>query len=823
LELKVNIFAAFRRGGTRRPCVGFVVGLILTFVAPLHAQTQTGTIVFYREKHFVNYQYNFQLFCNGAELATIINGSYLQTTAPAGKHSCVLGSQQRGQTEIDVPPGGTTYLKVLVLSSGRAQAVLVNSTLREFDKHKRNLISLAAVQFPEAQADRVPVRPSTGATINVPPANTRPPDKPATPSSMPAGPKAAANNAPAPPKPEVVSAYQSDDAGAVILTLYRKDGDKFTPFALGEVKGRIEFNSHGIVGNIDALQRLQFSEPKDKWLTITHRSLLEGKADITTEDGKSYTIFNLGMKSFAGQIEPSESSSSSAAAVPAAVADSTAKAEEHPSETVSPSSNASAPGGRSATNAARSTPPTGEEPAFLAATQIGTSIGWENFLKQHPAGAHTKEARQSLDSLLYDEALLAQTDESALGNIFRRCKTPEGADKVFALWDDAAFQDAQQLGTSNAYHSYVTRFPKGKHFSAVQTALDGIAWAGCKIRDLKSCRSYVEDYPQGLHSRDAQETIQGLEYESVKSQDSIEGYQKFLADHYDYAPARERLGELLYARAVSTGALADWLEYYDRYRFIGYTDSAAKARTANAEKEIERLMYAEIVGGSTLKMCEDYLGRFREGPHEQQVRIAMEPLLFEAVAKENSIEAYKKYLNAYPQGSFAAQARTSLDPLLFAWASKEDWCTAYNEYLKFCPACSNAEKAEQRLAWLKANPAVPSISFPAELAAPNGRWEWDTVFKETGGKTGFKVDGTGYILTSKGEKYVVQGGFNISRGEEKVPPGGSKKENYWVGNGSYVFCDGDAVFTWTGEDAGGHPVKFDEKVHLKCNGNGPNQ
>ncbi len=817
----MDILAAFRRCGTRRVCVGFVMGLILTFVAPLHAQTQTGTIVFYREKHFVNYQYNFQLFCNGAELATIINGSYLRTTAPAGKHSCVLGSQQRGQTEIDVPPGGTTYLKVLVLSSGRAQAVLVNSTLREFDKHKRNLISLAAVQFPEAQADRVSVRPSTGATINVPPANTRTPDKPATPSPTPAGPKTAANKTPAPPKPEVASAYHSDDSGGVVLTLYRKDGDKFTPFALGEVKGRIEFNSHGIIGNIDALQSLQFNEPKDKWLTITHRTLLEGKADVTTEDGKNYTIFNLGVKSFAGQIEPSESGPSSATEGQAV--DSAAKTDEHSTETAAASGSASAPSGRDAKAAARPTLPAAEEPAFVAATQSGTAVGWETFLKQHPTGAHTKEARKALDSLLYNEALLAQTDEVALGIMFRRCKTPEGADKVFALWDDSAFQGAEQLGTASAFHSYVTRFPKGTHLSAVQAALDGIAWAGCKSRDLKSCRSYVEDYPQGLHSREARTTIQELEYESVKSQDSIEGYQKFLADHYDYAPARVRLGELLYAHAVSTGALADWLEYYDRYRFPGDSDSAAKARTANAEKEVERLMYAEIVGGSTLKMCEDYLGRFRGGAHEQQVRIAMEPLLFEAVAKENSIDAYKKYLNAYPQGSFAEQSRTSLDPLLFAWASKEDWCTAYNEYLKFCPACSNAEKAEQRLAWLKANPAVPSIAFPAELGMPSGRWEWNTVFKESGGKTGFKVDGTGYILTSKGERYIVQGGFNITRGEVKVPPGGSEKGNYWVGNNSYVFCDGDAVFTWTGEDAGGHPVKFDEKVHLKCDGNRPNQ
>src|SRR5208282_4928747 len=219
--------------------------------------------------------------------------------------------------------------------------------------------------------------------------------------------------------------------------------------------------------------------------------------------------------------------------------------------------------------------------------------------------------------------------------------------------------------------------------------------------------------------------------------------------------------------------------------------------------------------GSTLKVCEDYLGRFRDGLHAQQVRVAMEPLLFESANKEHSIESFEKYLDAYPQGAFVEQARTALDPLLFAWASKEDWHTSYEKYLRFCSACANAEKAQQRIAFLKANPAVPSVDFPKELAA-SSRWEWDTTFKETGGKTGYRVDGSGSIFTAKGDEYITQGRYKISRGEVKVSPGGSSKDNYWVSSADGTFCDGNAVFQWSGEDAGGKRIQLDVKVHLKC-------
>jgi hypothetical protein len=140
---------------------------------------------------------------------------------------------------------------------------------------------------------------------------------------------------------------------------------------------------------------------------------------------------------------------------------------------------------------------------------------------------------------------------------------------------------------------------------------------------------------------------------------------------------------------------------------------------------------------------------------------------------------------------------------------------AYAEYLRLCGSCANAEKARERLDELKRTPAVATVDYPAAVKGP--RWEWVTTFKETGGKTGYKVSGSGFILSSTGARYVTSGRSYISRGEVVLPPGGAGRDSYWAGNvGSRLFCSGRGVFTWTGEDAGGARISMQVDVQLTC-------
>ncbi len=111
--------------------------------------------------------------------------------------------------------------------------------------------------------------------------------------------------------PDMVSGVQAEGNGSVYISLFRSTGDQHAPVAMLEVKGSLWFNSIGIVGSLDGLQSLGFAKDKTQsiaegvplqWLKITARSLVQGKALVTTEDGNSYIIFNLG--GFSGQIGP---------------------------------------------------------------------------------------------------------------------------------------------------------------------------------------------------------------------------------------------------------------------------------------------------------------------------------------------------------------------------------------------------------------------------------------------------------------------------------------------------------------------------------------
>ncbi len=101
--------------------------------------------------------------------------------------------------------------------------------------------------------------------------------------------------------PGVASGYE----GAPIeVSLYKRVGisDRLRLFATVEVYGSIWFTSKGIKRGVDSLRRLQLDSAEGKWLSITKRKLINGRAVITTEDGKTYTIFNLGIDELAGEI-----------------------------------------------------------------------------------------------------------------------------------------------------------------------------------------------------------------------------------------------------------------------------------------------------------------------------------------------------------------------------------------------------------------------------------------------------------------------------------------------------------------------------------------
>ena len=735
---------------------------------------QGSVIIFYRAGAADEGSKSIPLFCDGNVLPALGPTSYLAVVVSPGTHNCAMESSDAPPTTIETRVNMMFFWRIAFSESDQKE-VLIPAAPDEFKSVVSQLTRLGPVSF------------VAGIPIGEPPAK-------------------APNSTPAAPAPEPSKFIESATSGPAIVVLFQKTGDTYTPFALGEVIGKIEYNSHGIVGSVDALERMQFNEPKDKWLSVTQRSVKDGKAEVTTEDGKSYVISDLGFGSqaLAAEIAPLTSSA--------------------PAPAAGESGAGAATTGVSAAAAAPVTLPLADEPqAYSIATATGTAIVWEAYLKRYPTGAHNKDARQALDAILYNEALLAQNDAVALEAIFHRCKTPDGADNVFKLLDEASYQKALRLGNSEAFRAYLVHFPKGAHAHDANVALDDLAWVPCARKEIAACQAYVKQFSEGTHFAEASAIIKQADFEQAKAADTIDAWQKFIDTHNDsegqtsVAEAQARLEELLYNQAVAAGTVEEWEKFDDKYRYNSYGRSASEdQQVKNAESETERLLYAEIVATPTLKACEDYENRFPDGVHIEQVKMAKEPLQFEAAKKTNATADYERFLDAYPQGAYSDQARTLLDPLLYSDAVKDDWVQDYTDYLKYCPACSNAEKAKERIEFLKSNLAVPQIIFPAELNPDyNYHWSWSVVFKETGGKIGYRVSGSGYVVTTNGDQYGPNGS-SMDRGTYKVKPNGSAKDDDWVESGDGVFCGGYWDITWSGEDAGGHPIELHSKIHLNC-------
>jgi hypothetical protein len=154
------------------------------------------------------------------------------------------------------------------------------------------------------------------------------------------------------------------------------------------------------------------------------------------------------------------------------------------------------------------------------------------------------------------------------------------------------------------------------------------------------------------------------------------------------------------------------------------------------------------------------------------------------------------------------------------FVSRENTHLTYQRCMKEFSNSAYVEKAKERIESLKAHKAVVVVDYPkaVEKSLDGGRWSWDTVFKEVGGKSGYKVSDCGYILDPRGGRWVSNGSNAICRSDIKVPAGGSGKDSYWCGDPSHDLCNGYAIFTWTGEDDAGNKIATEVRVHIKHKG-----
>lgn len=536
---------------------------------------------------------------------------------------------------------------------------------------------------------------------------------------------------------------------------------------------------------------------------------------------------------------------------------------------------------------------------YRAARTRNTAEAWESYVTKHPAGERAQTARSAHDDLLCAEVEKNCGDPNALTALLRRCLTPQGAEKFFALADEALWATTAKADTIEGYSRYLDGLPCARHTRQAMKCKDELVWRRCQESPtFESYEMYLKECPWGDHVKEAKNLVEGHAYETVCEKGTVDAYKSFLEDYPEHIAAKKRLRELRYQQAVNAGTLETWKAFYEQYKSsLGADDDSSEVdrMRESAREQIECLLYEKIMKEPTLELCQaylasygawgrgsqvdakmelclfeeasrtndlgscfDYMARYPDGPHDSQIRerldamifqplgakgdlsvfdrylelspktrdvllARMEPLLFEWTKRVDDAESYERYFNRYPDGPHLVELQAAAEPAIFRRAQEEDWYSRYEDYIAKYPNGQHVEKARERIAWLKANVAVVEVNFPSEVEeteSPYHKWRhpywgWETVFKETGGKVGFKVTASGYILSRYGVKWVSELSDHISRREVFVHAGRTARAEYGFGCfPDHDLCNSHAIFTWTGEDAGGHPLRIiEEKVH----------
>lgn len=187
---------------------------------------------------------------------------------------------------------------------------------------------------------------------------------------------------------------------------------------------------------------------------------------------------------------------------------------------------------------------------------------------------------------------------------------------------------------------------------------------------------------------------------------------------------------------------------------------------------------------------------------------------------ENSADAYRAFLKKHPDSQYSAKAQGRIITLSReAWEKtwEKDKVYEYERFLQMFPDSDVSHKARVRMEWQKANRAIVEISYPEEVQAgpspySNITWTvytWDTEFRETSGKAGFKLRTTKfYIQDPTGRRWTNPWCRKI-----EVKPNGRAVIEYWCEKSS-KWAGGYYYTTWVGEDDLGNKISIEQKVHL---------
>lgn len=320
-------------------------------------------------------------------------------------------------------------------------------------------------------------------------------------------------------------------------------------------------------------------------------------------------------------------------------------------------------------------------------------------------------------------------------------------------------------------------------------------------------------------------------YNSGNAEEALSHYQKLMdrhsLDERTTQEARDRVDDLAaYLNAASlheNGETVEAIAAYETYLLEHFT-------------WLTTHLYRSLAREALAILKPELAHQFHEnGDYSEAIDVYLSSLAMEVLGSTEctpvgsrgmQVAACQEADNAIQQGYALAYA--AIPTALFDWAEAEGQQRNYKEFADHCESipldypemlsalsvvCEPYELSAGLATWMKENPAIPVVEFSEELSRDyEDVWVLAAVFKEIGGKVGYELSGSGWIIDADGDRYGKWGLSSVGRGSVTVPAGGEAESIYRLTGD--IFVDGYAVFTWEGEDEGGHPITIEERVHL---------
>jgi hypothetical protein len=239
---------------------------------------------------------------------------------------------------------------------------------------------------------------------------------------------------------------------------------------------------------------------------------------------------------------------------------------------------------------------------------------------------------------------------------------------------------------------------------------------------------------------------------------------------------------------------------------------AAEARLRQDERS-----WSDARAGNTLESFKHYEQVYPNGAHLAEAHMKIEDLTWQQSTSANTITSLRAYDNAYPSGRFVAESqarqvelRTDDTPYTVALQKETD--AAIKEFLREFPGHTREPDARSILKRLA--PAVVVVDYPKYVAASHKMvYQWETIFKESSGKSRYKVTATDCYIRDPGRQWR-DGKWPLNWGPTiDVDPGGVSRANFehvkvhsW--GGGYFHC------VWIGEDEYGNKISIVQEVLL---------